>query len=73
MTATRRATARLDPDELASLEEQRDFLLRSLDDLEAGQLVGVEPGGDPAGGGHDGSAPAPRRASSTSERSAAVA
>jgi hypothetical protein len=35
VTATRRATARLDPDELASLEEQRDFLLRSLDDLEA--------------------------------------
>lgn len=29
-----RATARLDPDELAGLEEQRDFLLRSLADLE---------------------------------------
>lgn len=27
-------TTRLDPDELAALEEERDFLLRSLDDLE---------------------------------------
>jgi tetratricopeptide (TPR) repeat protein len=33
-TAGRR-TKRLDPDELADLEEQRDFLLRSLADLEA--------------------------------------
>jgi tetratricopeptide (TPR) repeat protein len=32
MTATTRS--RLDPDELAALEEQRDFLLRSLDDLD---------------------------------------
>ncbi|MCU1351862.1 MAG: hypothetical protein JWM05_1071 [Acidimicrobiales bacterium] len=34
MTATRRQDARLDPDALAALEEQRDFLLASLDDLE---------------------------------------
>ena len=32
MTAS--ARPRLDPDELAALEEQRDFLLRSLDDLD---------------------------------------
>ena len=30
----RRAGATLDPDALAALEEERDFLLRSLDDLE---------------------------------------
>lgn len=35
MTATRAGSRRLDPDELAALEEQRDFLLRSLEDLEA--------------------------------------
>jgi tetratricopeptide (TPR) repeat protein len=33
-TATTGATRELRPDELAALEEQRDFLLRSLDDLE---------------------------------------
>lgn len=37
MTSTRR---RLDPDALAALEEERDFLLRSLDDLEAERAVG---------------------------------
>lgn len=31
---------RLDPDQLAALEDQRDFLLRSLEDLEAEQAVG---------------------------------
>lgn len=35
MTATR-----LDPDALAALEEQRDFLLRSLDDLERERAAG---------------------------------
>ncbi|MDQ6696089.1 MAG: tetratricopeptide repeat protein [Actinomycetota bacterium] len=34
MTTTARPTPRLDPDALAALEEQRDFLLGSLDDLE---------------------------------------
>ena len=34
MTSTGRRTSRLDPDELAALEEQRDFLLRSIQDLE---------------------------------------
>ena len=34
MTAPTRPVSRLDPDELAALEEQRDFLLGSLDDLE---------------------------------------
>lgn len=33
-------TADLDPDALAALEEQRDFLLRSLDDLEAEYAAG---------------------------------
>lgn len=37
MTASRR---RLDPDALAALEEERDFLLRSLEDLEAELEVG---------------------------------
>lgn len=37
MTTTRR---RLDPDALAALEEERDFLLRSLDDLEAERGAG---------------------------------
>ena len=37
MTSTRR---RLDPDALAALEEERDFLLRSLDDLEAERSAG---------------------------------
>ena len=37
MTATRR---RLDPDALAALEEERAFLLRSLDDLEQEYAVG---------------------------------
>ena len=32
--------ARLDPDELASLEEERDFLLRSIDDLEREHAAG---------------------------------
>lgn len=35
MTATRAGRRRLDPDELVALEEERDFLLRSLEDLEA--------------------------------------
>lgn len=34
MTTAAPAASRLDPDELAALEEQRDFLLTSLDDLE---------------------------------------
>lgn len=34
MSSTGRRTTRLDPDELAALEEQRDFLLRSIQDLE---------------------------------------
>ena len=34
------ARSRLDPDELAALEEQRDFLLRSLEDLEAEKEAG---------------------------------
>ncbi|MCU1452584.1 MAG: hypothetical protein JWN46_730 [Acidimicrobiales bacterium] len=46
MTATRRSGSRLDPDLLAALEEQRDFLLRSLDDLQrehdAGDLDDVD-------------------------------
>lgn len=37
---TGRQTARLDPDELAGLEEQRDFLLRSLADLEREHAAG---------------------------------
>lgn len=45
-TASSRRTATLDPDELAHLEEQRDFLLRSLADLErehdAGDLDDVD-------------------------------
>jgi len=41
VTTTKRAASRqLDPDELAALEEQRDFLLRSLRDLEAEHDVG---------------------------------
>lgn len=32
--------SRLDPDELAALEEERDFLLRSLDDLERERAAG---------------------------------
>ena len=34
MSSSGRRTTRLDPDELAALEEQRDFLLRSIPDLE---------------------------------------
>ncbi|MEO6989083.1 MAG: hypothetical protein ABI239_10610 [Aquihabitans sp.] len=34
MSGTGRRTTRLDPDELAALEEQRDFLLRSIQDLD---------------------------------------
>lgn len=34
------APARFDPDALAALESERDFLLRSLDDLEAERAVG---------------------------------
>ena len=34
------STTRFDPDELASLESERDFLLRSLDDLEAERTAG---------------------------------
>jgi tetratricopeptide (TPR) repeat protein len=37
---TRSAKARMDPDLLAALEEERDFLLRSLRDLEAEHDVG---------------------------------
>jgi tetratricopeptide (TPR) repeat protein len=41
MTATGRTSEReLDPDELAALEEQREFLLRSLRDLEAEHAAG---------------------------------
>ncbi len=40
VTAPARASAHLDPDELAALEEQRQFLLRSLDDLEAEKDAG---------------------------------
>jgi tetratricopeptide (TPR) repeat protein len=41
MTAAARPVARrLDPDELAALEEQRDFLLSSLDDLEREHVAG---------------------------------
>jgi tetratricopeptide (TPR) repeat protein len=36
----RLAVARFDPDELAALEEERDFLLRSLDDLEREYAAG---------------------------------
>jgi len=39
VTTTTRPS-RLDPDELAALEEQRDFLLRSLDDLELEKQAG---------------------------------
>lgn len=39
MTTTT-ARSHLDPDELAALEEQRDFLLRSLDDLELEKQAG---------------------------------
>jgi tetratricopeptide (TPR) repeat protein len=39
MTTTSRREA-LDPDALAALEDQRDFLLRSLDDLEAEHAAG---------------------------------
>jgi tetratricopeptide (TPR) repeat protein len=39
MTATSRRDA-LDPDALAALEDQRDFLLQSLDDLEAERAAG---------------------------------
>lgn len=35
-----RPPTRLDPDELAALEEQRDFLLRSLDDLDRERAAG---------------------------------
>ena len=35
-----RRTGRLDPDTLAALEDQRDFLLRSLDDLERERAAG---------------------------------
>ena len=40
--ARNRSTGRqsLDPDRLASLEDERDFLLRSLDDLEAEYAAG---------------------------------
>ena len=34
------STTRFDPDELAALESERDFLLRSLDDLEAERAAG---------------------------------
>ncbi len=34
------STTRFDPDELAALETERDFLLRSLDDLEAERAAG---------------------------------
>ncbi len=34
------STTRFDPDELATLESERDFLLRSLDDLEAERTAG---------------------------------
>lgn len=40
MTATRRPPRRLDPDALAALEEERDFLLRSLADLDAEHAAG---------------------------------
>lgn len=40
MTATRRPARRLDPDALAALEEERDFLLRSLSDLDAEHAAG---------------------------------
>lgn len=39
-SASRRAAGPLDPDELAALEDQRDFLLRSLDDLEREHAAG---------------------------------
>lgn len=40
MSGTDRRPTRLDPDELAALEEQRDFLLRSIQDLEREHEVG---------------------------------
>ncbi len=40
MTTTRRPARRLDPDVLAALEEERDFLLRSLADLDAEHAAG---------------------------------
>ena len=40
MTTTRRTSRRLDPDALATLEEERDFLLRSLSDLDAEYAAG---------------------------------
>jgi tetratricopeptide (TPR) repeat protein len=40
VTATRRPPRRLDPDALAALEEERDFLLRSLADLDAEHAAG---------------------------------
>lgn len=39
-SATRTRSGRLDPDELAALEDQRDFLLRSLEDLEREREAG---------------------------------
>lgn len=40
MSGSERRSTRLDPDELAALEEQRDFLLRSIQDLEREHDVG---------------------------------
>jgi tetratricopeptide (TPR) repeat protein len=40
VTSVQPAPRRLDPDALAELEEQRDFLLRSLDDLERERAAG---------------------------------
>lgn len=40
MTATTRRDDALDPDTVSALEEQRDFLLRSLEDLEAERAAG---------------------------------
>lgn len=39
-TASPRRTSRLDPDELAALEEQRDFLLASIEDLDREYAAG---------------------------------
>jgi tetratricopeptide (TPR) repeat protein len=45
-TTTAASARRLDPDRLAALEEERDFLLRSLRDLEAEHDVGDVDDGD---------------------------
>jgi len=39
-TTSRRTAQTLDPDQLASLEQEREFLLRSLDDLDAEHAAG---------------------------------